>query len=153
MTVYEAWASAWPARILRLLFAALLLVTGGAKLLDIEGFAAVVDSYALLPALLITPSTWALAIMEIGLGLWLLSNRRLGAAAVLLIALHLLYLLWLMVALARGLSLPNCGCFGVYWPRPLTWFSPLEDLALLLLATLLWLWSSVPTADAQRART
>jgi hypothetical protein len=127
---------------LRLFFALLLLATGGTKLLDIPGFAAVIDSYVLLPAALAVPSAWALAVAEIALGLWLLSARRIAVAAVVVAALHLSYLLWLLIALIRGLSLPNCGCFGVYWPRPLTWLSPLEDLALLMLAIILWRMSS-----------
>lgn len=128
----------WPATALRLLFSALLLVTGCAKLLNISGFAAVVDRYAVLPSTLTVPGAWTLAIAELGLGLWLLSCWRLAAAATATIALHILYLAWMLAALVRGLSLPNCGCFGVYWPRPLTWYSPLEDLVLVALAILLW---------------
>jgi hypothetical protein len=26
--------------------------------------------------------------------------------------------------------LENCGCFGVFFPQPLRWYSPLEDLVL-----------------------
>ena len=37
--------------------------------------------------------------------------------------------------LLRGLELPNCGCFGVFYGRPLTWISPLEDVLLIYLST------------------
>jgi uncharacterized membrane protein YphA (DoxX/SURF4 family) len=141
----------WPTITLRLFFAALLLISGGAKLVDIHGFVGVVESYAALPTALTPPSAWALAITEVALGLWLLSRWKPSAAAIVLIALHALYLLWLLVALARGLSLPNCGCFGVYWPRPLTWQSPLEDMALLLFAIMLWRSARPSTADRKRA--
>lgn len=146
-----ASTSSWPEIALRLFFTVLLLITGGAKLLDIHGFVGIVDSYAMLPDALTPPSAFALAVWEIILGLWLLSRWKCRAAAVALIALHMLYLLWLLAALARGLSLPNCGCFGVYWPRPLTWQSPLEDLALLLLAIVLWRIGRPSTPDRKRA--
>ena len=57
------------------------------------------------------------------------------AAAGLLVALHVFYLFGLTTALARGLALPNCGCFGVYWPRPLSAWSVVEDMVLLGWAT------------------
>jgi uncharacterized membrane protein YphA (DoxX/SURF4 family) len=141
----------WPVIALRLFFAVLLLITGSAKLLDIHGFIGIVHSYAMLPAALTPPSAFSLAVGEIILGLWLFSRWKPRAAAVALIALHMLYLLWLLAALARGLSLPNCGCFGVYWPRPLTWQSPLEDMALLLFAIMLWRSARPSTADRKRA--
>ena len=40
--------------------------------------------------------------------------------------------------LARGLTLANCGCFGVFLARPLSWESPLEDLVALALCGFLW---------------
>lgn len=123
---------------MRVGFALLLLATGMAKLLDVRGFAAVVESYAALPAPLVLPSAWALTVAEIVLGAWLLSNRRIRPASVALVALHAAYLLWVLDALRRGLSLANCGCFGVYWPRSLSWSTPLEDAVLLLLALVLW---------------
>jgi uncharacterized membrane protein YphA (DoxX/SURF4 family) len=124
--------------ILRGFFALLLLASAGGKLLDMPGFYAIVDSYRVLPAPLIPPSAWALALTELGLAIWLIWGRRLSLAALALIALHAMYLVWILSALARGLELDNCGCFGVYFARPLEWYTPFEDLALIALA--LWLW-------------
>src|ERR1044071_7200859 len=115
---------------LRFFFAILLAVTGVAQLLDMPGFADVVRSYQSLPELLVVPAAWLLALGELVLAGWLVSRYRGRLAAVLVVLLHLMYLGWLVIALMRGLQLPNCGCFGVFWARPLTWFSPLEDLAL-----------------------
>lgn len=123
---------------LRLFFMLLMLAAASGKLLNMAGFYPVVASYQLLPQPWVTPSAWALALTELLLGLWLFSGRQLRRAALALIALHLFYLLGLLQALLRGLSLKNCGCFGVYWPRPLSLFSPLEDLGLLLLAWAYW---------------
>lgn len=51
-----------------------------------------------------------------------------------LLALHSAYLLWLSAALVRGLEIHNCGCFGVYWARPLGVQTLVEDAVLLLMA-------------------
>ena len=129
---------------LRFFFVILLAVTGVAKLLDMDGFADVVSSYQSLPAMLVPPAAWLLALGELVLAGWLLARYRTRLAALTVVLLHLMYLGWLLVALLRGLQLPNCGCFGVFWARPLTWFTPLEDLALVVLA--LWYWRLQPQA-------
>jgi uncharacterized membrane protein YphA (DoxX/SURF4 family) len=122
--------------VLRGLFFLLMATTGIAKLLDMPGFIGVVASYQSLPGHLLAPSAWALALAETTLAAWLLWGRHLHTAAMALVLMHLVYLAWLLWALARNLHLPNCGCFGAYWAQPLSWFSPLEDLALLALAAI-----------------
>ncbi len=134
---------------LRLLFAALMLTAGGGKLLDMAGFALVVDTYAVLPQGLLLPAAWALTLTEIAIGAWLLSGVQTRRAALALVGMHALYLVWIIIALARDLAIPNCGCFGVYWPRPLTLLRPIEDLILLLLASVLWL--ATPRPQPARA--
>jgi hypothetical protein len=37
----------------------------------------------------------------------------------------------------RGLDLTNCGCFGLFFPQPLRWYTPLEDVVLVALCYLL----------------
>ena len=123
---------------LRFFFAILLVVTGIAKLLDMSGFADVVRTYQSLPEIVVVPAAWLLAVGELVLAGWLLARYRGRLAAIAVVLLHLMYLAWLVMALMRGLQLPNCGCFGVFWARPLTWYSPLEDLALVLLAIGYW---------------
>jgi hypothetical protein len=124
--------------VLRVFFAVLLTVTGVAKLLDMTGFYEIVRSYQSLPDLVIPPAAWMLALGELVMAAWLLARYRPRWAAITVVLLHLMYLVWLLVALLRGLPLTNCGCFGVFWARPLTWYSPLEDLALAGLAILYW---------------
>lgn len=128
---------AW-AQVLRAMFALLMAATALGKLLDMPGFYDIVASYRSLPGPLVVPCAWALTLTELGLCVWLVSGFRLAYAALLLIAMHAMYFFWTLMALLRGLALPNCGCFGVYLARPLTVYSPLEDLALLVLAALLW---------------
>ncbi len=123
---------------IRVFFVLLLAAASLGKLADMPGFYAVIKSYALLPEAVIPVSAWALAIFEFVLAIWLATGKRIHIAALIVIALHFVYLIWLAIALARGLDIPNCGCFGIYWARPLTWFTPIEDLILLALATVMW---------------
>ena len=122
--------------LLRAFFCVLMLATGATKALDMPGFAEVVASYQSLPGWFIMPGAWLLMLSELVLGVWLLIGPRFGLrvtpAALAIVAMHLMYLGWLIVAYARGLDLPNCGCFGVYWPRPLTWVTLVEDSVLLV---------------------
>ena len=48
--------------------------------------------------------------------------------------MHLVYAGWAASALARGLRLENCGCFGVFLPTPLTWRTVVEDLVMVALS-------------------
>jgi uncharacterized membrane protein YphA (DoxX/SURF4 family) len=123
---------------IRWFFVLLLAASSIGKLADMPGFYAVIKSYALLPELVIPISAWALAIFELVLAIWLAIGKRIDVAALTVSALHFVYLIWLAIALVRGLDIPNCGCFGVFWARPLTWFTPIEDLILLVLAMLMW---------------
>jgi uncharacterized membrane protein YphA (DoxX/SURF4 family) len=123
---------------IRWFFVLLLAASSIGKLADMPGFYAVIKSYALLPEAVILISAWALAIFELVLAIWLAIGKRINVAALIVIALHFVYLIWLAIALARGLDIPNCGCFGIYWARPLTWFTPVEDFILLALATVMW---------------
>lgn len=36
----------------------------------------------------------------------------------------------LVVMVFRRIDVPNCGCYGVFFPQPLRWYSPLEDMIL-----------------------
>jgi hypothetical protein len=118
-------------RSLRVFLGALMLATGVGKALDIPGFGEVIATYRLgLADELLVPIAFAIAAVELALGGWLLAGRRLAVAARVSIALNVAYAALLTSALWRGLALDNCGCFGVYLPSPLRWYSPLESLAL-----------------------
>ena len=124
--------------LLRVLFALLLAASGIGKFADTNGFVQIVANYRLLPPALVPAAAWLLALVELTLAAWLASGKRVQLAAAALVALHGIYFCWLLIALTRGLSISNCGCFGVYFARPLTAYSLLEDALLLVLAALLW---------------
>lgn len=114
----------------------ILLATGLGKLLDIPGFAGVLADYRLLPAALLLPAAILVTTAELAAGVALLAPATRRPAAALAGLLALLNIGVLSLTLARGIRLSNCGCFGVFFPRPLAWWSPLEDAVLLALALL-----------------
>lgn len=117
-------------------------LTAIGKLLDVPGFAAVIDTYQFgIPPTLLLPLAWSVCLFELMAAALLISNKRPVLAAIVCVAAHVFYTLLALVSLLRGLELKNCGCFGVFWPRPLTWQTPIEDLVLTMIS--LWfLWSA-----------
>jgi uncharacterized membrane protein YphA (DoxX/SURF4 family) len=100
------------------------------KSLDLPGFVEVLKTYQIFPDLTLWPLALAVTGFEFVLGAWLLSGWRLRAGALVALWLNAGYAAWMTISLLRGLELSNCGCFGVFFPQPLRWYSPLEDLVL-----------------------
>lgn len=123
----------------RLLIGLTLLVTGVAKLLDLPGFAEVLGHYQLFPAFLTTLLAYTLPFVELAIGLSLLLawKEQLGTLAA--IVLHIGFIVVLTITLIRGIPIMNCGCFGVFWPRPLTWGTILEDVVMLMFSIGAWM--------------
>ncbi len=119
------------------LLAALHAATGIGKLLDLPGFVAVLTQYRLLPAALLWPAAVGVVGLELGIALGLVLRRWQRRAALAAAGLAAFNGAVMVLTLGRGIALENCGCFGVFLARPLRWTSPLEDLALMVLALLL----------------
>ena len=107
--------------------------------MDFHGFIEVLSTYRFFP-------DWGLWLVAIGitslewvLALWLLSGWRIESGALIALSLYGLYAAGLVVTLLRGLDLPNCGCYDVFFSQPLRWYSPLEDLVLVGMCYALWL--------------
>ena len=122
---------------LRWAFALLLFTAGAGKLADLRGFYEIVAAYRALPEWIVPVAACGLALGELALAAWLASGRARPTAASVLILLHVGYLFWISAAAIRGLEIANCGCFGVYWPRPLTALTFVEDAVLIALAVVL----------------
>jgi len=126
--------------VLRYFIASVLFLTALGKLLDIPGFVEVLDTYQAIPG-------WGLYIVAIGIALlelriceWLMQNETLILGAASSLMFHSIYTLWTLIALIRDISIPNCGCFGVYFARPLTGWTVVEDLIMVAASwTLLFL--------------
>jgi hypothetical protein len=123
---------------LQALLGGLMVATAAGKALDVAGFARVIDTYRILPPALLAPVAIAVIVGELLVGAWILSGRRLAAAALLSALIYAAWAALLGVTLLRGLDLPNCGCFGVFLARRLRWYSPIEDVAAVGLSLLLY---------------
>ena len=145
------WArwSLWP---LRLVIGGVVLAAGLGKALDLAGFVPVLASYRLVPPAGRWPAAVGVTAAEVLIGLWVLSGRSLSLAALAATAMHLGYAAIMATALARGLDIPNCGCFGVFLARPLRWFSPLEDLVAAALSLALYRLAAGARVSAAPAR-
>jgi hypothetical protein len=115
-------------RLLQYTIASILLVTGLGKLLDVPGFVQVLATYQAFPTWMLQPIAVTLVLGELRLAEWLFWGKRLSQAALTSLGLHVLFTGWAVVTLFRGIEVPNCGCFGVFWARPLTWITVGEDL-------------------------
>jgi uncharacterized membrane protein YphA (DoxX/SURF4 family) len=114
---------------IRLAAAAIWLVAGLAKAVDLVHFHDQVDQYRLLPHGLEAPFAYALPFVEIGVGLYLAVGLLTRAAAILGCVLMVLFLVAQGQAWARGLSL-DCGCFGSLTHEHVGAVTLLRDLAL-----------------------
>jgi len=109
----------------------ILLTTGLGKFLDLQGFIAIMETYRLTPMQLNPPLAVLLVLCELKIAESLLRGRRLRAAAVASTVLHACFTAVALTTLVRGIKVDNCGCFGVFFARPLTWVTFAEDFALL----------------------
>lgn len=122
--------------ILTWLLAAVFLATGLGKALDVAGFAAVLGTYRLLPDIVLLPVAAAIVAVELAIVVGLARPRWRRGAAVAAGVVATGNTVVLVITLMRGIALENCGCFGVFLARPLTWATPVEDLVLLALAAI-----------------
>jgi hypothetical protein len=125
--------------ILRVLFIILMLATGIGKLLDIPGFAKVIEAYQIgLSSYFAIAIGFSLAMFEFQLGVHLIRKPESVLSGFLLTFMHLGYTALAIITLARGIPIENCGCFGVFLARPMTIQTIFEDLFLVLLSALFW---------------
>lgn len=116
--------------ICRVLLGLILLASALGKSLDLPGFVEVLITYRAIPDPLLWPVALLITGIEWLMGAWILSGWRIADAALAALILYVGYAIWLTLTLVRGLDLQNCGCYGVFFPQPLRWYSPFEDLVL-----------------------
>ncbi len=115
---------------LRYFIAIVLFLTGLGKLLDIPGFVKVLDNYQAIPVWGLHIVAVVIVLLELKICEWLLWNKTLISGARYSLLFHSLYTIWSSVTLIRGIPVENCGCFGVFFARPLTGWTVIEDLIL-----------------------
>ncbi len=119
------------------IFVGLILVgTGMGKMLDMSGFVNVLESFQLFPFWLNVLLAYTLPFIELGIGISLLTAFKAVYSAWLAVGLHILMLSVVLITLYRGIEVANCGCFGVFFARPLTPLTVIEDLVMLAMSLL-----------------
>jgi uncharacterized membrane protein YphA (DoxX/SURF4 family) len=119
----------------------LFLSSGLQKLLNRQSFAAILEQYALLPAIILTPAAVIIPWLELACGLALLSPDLHQLAVAGIVVLLVVYAAAMLVNVRRGNVNIDCGCsFGVSQQTismPLVWRnSLLAIIALSLFAPL-----------------
>ena len=107
----RAAVALWVSTGARLVLGGVFLVAGGLKAIDPQSSVAAVRAYELLPTSLVTIVGWGLPFAEIALGLLLLAGIATRVVAAATAVLLLIFILGVVSAAARGLSI-DCGCFG-----------------------------------------
>ena len=126
-------------KVLKYFFGILLIATGIGKLLDNRGFADIILTYQFG-----LPHQWAMilglsvSLFELLVGVFILQEKNQLRNAALTILMHSGYVFLAVVTNLRGLNLTNCGCFGVFWGRPMTWATVVEDIVLVTLSILFY---------------
>jgi uncharacterized membrane protein YphA (DoxX/SURF4 family) len=95
----------------RLGLAAVWLISGGLKAVDLDQTYVAVRAYDVLPTAAVEVVSVVLPFLELALGLLLLVGVGTRAVAVLSAVLLLVFVAGVSQAWARGLSI-DCGCFG-----------------------------------------
>ena len=117
---------------------AIFIYAGVDKIRDPLQFADSVAAFAILPASLITPMALGLPIFEVLCGLMILVPPARRIAALALTLATAMFLVALVSALARGLTL-DCGCFGAGAPsRARMWVE--SGLDVFLFAGAMWVY-------------
>lgn len=115
---------------LRILLGLILAAASIAKFMNLEGFEAVLHSYRIIPLGLHRLAALAISTSELTVALWLFWGRHLRLAALSSLALHCVYACFTSYILLRGIPIINCGCFGAYFARPLSWLTVGQNLLL-----------------------
>lgn len=124
---------------LRIAFGALYAAMAAGQLASFGQMPAIVTAYGLVTDMGATALAVALIAGELVSGLWLLARPRSRAITPVWVftAVAVVWALLAVQAYARGLTVTNCGCFGIYLAQSLNWVVLIQDGLLLLYAGLL----------------
>lgn len=122
----------------RRILAVVMVAMAAGQLSDVRGFVDIVANYRVGGSTFAGVLAAALVVGEVvgGVGLLAGDHARRRRAACLVVAVAVVWSLLAAQALARGLAVDNCGCFGVHLGQPLRWWVLVEDAELVAVA--LW---------------
>ena len=88
---------------------------------------------------IISVFVWVILANELLIGLMLIVDYKTKIASLLLISLLCLFSIVLIVNILYPSSeLKTCGCFGVLWEEPITWWSVLRNVVLIGMAWIVY---------------
>ncbi len=115
--------------VLRWVVAAVFLFAAIDKVLDPTSFATDIDNYRMVPDALIGPMAVALPLVEVLVGLALVTGVHARGAAVVAAAMLVAFAVAMIQAIARGIDL-DCGCFGTVIETQVSWLTVARNVAL-----------------------
>ncbi|MDE0803891.1 MAG: hypothetical protein OSA99_11255 [Acidimicrobiales bacterium] len=119
-------------RVARPILGVVLVAMALGQASNLSAFVEIVGTYDLGGETIARISSAALLIGELVGGVGLLARRRQAAPIAVIVAAA-----WTIVgvqAFARGLDVPNCGCFGTHLSQPLRWWVLVQDAEFVALA-------------------
>lgn len=124
--------------VLRLLLGALYTAMAIGQFASIGSMPQILSAYGLVDGAAAPVLAVGLIAGELVCGLWFLARPRSTAFAPVWVytAVSLVWSVLAVQAYVRGLTVANCGCFGVYLPQRLGWFVLVQDALTLLYAGL-----------------
>ncbi|MFI2367383.1 MauE/DoxX family redox-associated membrane protein [Streptomyces sp. NPDC018833] len=125
--------------VLRIVLGAVYTAMAVGQLASFGHMPGILAAYGLVDGAAATASAVALIVGELVSGVWFLARPRSRTVAPVWVftAVSVMWTFLAAQAYARGLTVTNCGCFGVYLSQRLSWLVLAQDALTLLYAGLL----------------
>ncbi len=138
--------------VLRIVLGTVYTAMGVAQLASFGDMPRILSAYGLVTGSAATALAVALIAGELVCGIWFLARPRSKAPAPVWVytAVSVVWTVLALQAYMRGLTVANCGCFGIYLAQRLSWFVLLQDALTLLYAAVLF--RSAHTAPMRAGR-
>ncbi|WP_028812526.1 MauE/DoxX family redox-associated membrane protein [Streptomyces flavidovirens] len=115
--------------VLRIVLGAVYSAMAIAQLASLPHMSGILSAYGLVTGAAATALALALIAGELVSGIWFLARPRSKALAPVCVytGVSVAWTVLAVQAYARGLTVDNCGCFGIYLTQRLSWFVLLQD--------------------------
>lgn len=138
--------------VLRIVLGALYVAMAAGQLASFRHMPGILAEYGPAAGAAATALAVALIAGELVCGVWFLARPRSRAIVPVWVftGVAVVWALLAVQAYARGLTVANCGCFGICLTQRLSWFVLAQDALLLLYAGLLRAARRIPAASPAR---
>lgn len=128
-------------KILRVLFGLFFIVSGGAKIVDITGFAKIINSYGFLSNNGVILISYIIPNAELLLGLMMIFNYKIRIATRAALIMVIIFTLVSANKYVNGIN-DECGCFGKLLARRTNVFLLIENTLLIIFLTVMAYWEN-----------